>query len=58
MKLLMWKVLPIFLIQELLKHVYEPIIDATIITPTEYLGNMIKLCEEKRGIQHKYELSR
>lgn len=32
-------------------EVYEPIIDATIIVPTQYLGNLIKLCEEKRGIQ-------
>jgi GTP-binding protein LepA len=31
--------------------IYEPIILATIIVPKEYLGNMIKLCEEKRGIQ-------
>ena len=34
-----------------IERVLEPIIDATIITPTEYLGNMIKLCEEKRGVQ-------
>jgi elongation factor 4 len=32
-------------------EVYEPIISATIIVPTQYLGNLIKLCEEKRGIQ-------
>jgi len=32
-------------------EVCEPIIDATIIVPTQYLGNIIKLCEEKRGIQ-------
>lgn len=31
--------------------VSEPIILATIIVPTQYLGNLIKLCEEKRGIQ-------
>jgi len=31
--------------------VYEPIINATIIVPNQYLGNLIKLCEEKRGIQ-------
>lgn len=34
-----------------IEEVYEPIISATIITPTEYVGNLIKLCEEKRGIQ-------
>ncbi len=32
-------------------EVFEPIIAATIIVPTQYLGNLIKLCEEKRGIQ-------
>lgn len=31
--------------------IYEPMVDATIITPKEYLGNLIKLCEERRGIQ-------
>ncbi len=31
--------------------VYEPVIDATIILPTTYLGAIIKLCEERRGIQ-------
>lgn len=34
-----------------IEEVYEPIISATIITPTEYVGNLIKLCEEKRGVQ-------
>ncbi len=34
-----------------IEHMYEPMITATIITPTQFLGNMIKLCEEKRGKQ-------
>ncbi len=34
-----------------IETVYEPIISATIITPNEYVGNLIKLCEEKRGAQ-------
>ena len=34
-----------------IEQVLEPIIDGTIITPTKYLGNMLKLCEEKRGEQ-------
>ncbi|MFW5727356.1 MAG: translation elongation factor 4 [Spirochaetia bacterium] len=29
----------------------EPYIDAAIITPSEYLGNIIQLCLEKRGAQ-------
>jgi elongation factor 4 len=32
-------------------EIYEPIIDATIILPKIYLGSIIKICEEKRGIQ-------
>jgi len=37
--------------QNFIDEVYEPIIDGTIIVPNQYLGNIIKLCEEKRGIQ-------
>lgn len=32
-------------------HVLEPMIDATILVPKEYLGAILTLCEEKRGIQ-------
>lgn len=35
----------------MIETINEPIINATIITPSTYLGNMIKLCEERRGIQ-------
>jgi len=31
--------------------IYEPVVEATIITPKEYLGNLLHLCEERRGIQ-------
>lgn len=34
-----------------IEEIYEPMIEATIITPQQYLGNLIKLCEEKRGVQ-------
>jgi len=34
-----------------IETIYEPVISATIITPKQYLGNIIKLCEEKRGTQ-------
>ncbi len=30
---------------------YEPVIDATIILPAQYLGSIINLCQERRGIQ-------
>ena len=33
----------------------EPIIDATVITREEYLGEILKLLEEKRGTQKKFE---
>ena len=29
----------------------EPWIKATIITPDEYLGSIIKICQDKRGVQ-------
>jgi GTP-binding protein LepA len=35
--------------------VEEPIIEATIITREEYLGEILKLVEEKRGQQKKFE---
>ncbi len=35
----------------LIKKIEEPWIKATIITPDEYLGSIIKLCQNKRGIQ-------
>ncbi len=35
----------------LIKNIKEPWIIATIITPDEYLGSIIKICEDKRGIQ-------
>ena len=35
----------------LIKCIEEPWIKATIITPDQYLGSIIKLCQDKRGIQ-------
>ena len=34
-----------------IEHTEEPYINATIITPDNFLGNVITLCEEKRGEQ-------
>jgi GTP-binding protein LepA len=39
----------------LIKQIEEPIIDATVITREEYLGGILKLLEEKRGNQKKFE---
>jgi len=33
------------------KEIEEPWIDATILVPDEHLGAVLKLCEDKRGIQ-------
>ena len=38
-----------------IEQVEEPIIDATVITREEYLGEILKLLEEKRGTQKKFE---
>jgi len=35
----------------LIKYIEEPWIKVTIITPDEYLGPIIKLCQNKRGVQ-------
>ncbi len=34
-----------------IEYIKEPWIEATIITPDEYIGKIIGLCEEKRGVQ-------
>ena len=34
-----------------IKFIEEPWIKATIITPDQYLGSIIKMCQSKRGIQ-------
>ncbi len=31
-------------------HIREPYVKAEIITPTEYIGNLMKLCQDRRGI--------
>lgn len=34
-----------------IEYIEEPFIKASIITPSEYLGNIIQLCLDKRGVQ-------
>jgi GTP-binding protein LepA len=34
-----------------IKHIEEPWIKATILTPDEYLGGLLKLCQDRRGVQ-------
>ncbi|OUS08161.1 elongation factor 4 [Rhodobacterales bacterium 52_120_T64] len=37
--------------QTLVDHIKEPRIKATILVPDEYLGDVLKLCQDRRGIQ-------
>ncbi|KAF0184458.1 MAG: GTP-binding protein LepA [Caulobacteraceae bacterium] len=34
-----------------IKEIHEPWIKATILTPDEYLGAILKLCQDRRGVQ-------
>ncbi len=38
-----------------IEKIYEPYVKATIITPNEFLGNIITLLNNKRGIQQKID---
>ena len=40
--------------QEIAK-IYEPYVRATIITPTEFLGNVLNLLSQKRGVQKRMD---
>ncbi|HMT03863.1 MAG TPA: translation elongation factor 4, partial [Burkholderiales bacterium] len=37
--------------QNKIEEIREPIINANILVPSEYLGNVITLCNQKRGVQ-------
>ncbi|RDU57579.1 translation elongation factor 4 [Helicobacter sp. MIT 99-5507] len=41
--------------EQKISRIEEPYVKATIITPTEFLGNVIKLVQNRRGIQDKME---
>ncbi len=32
-------------------EIHEPWIEATVLTPDEYLGSVLKLCQDRRGVQ-------
>jgi GTP-binding protein LepA len=38
-----------------IKQIEEPIIDASVLTQEEYIGGILKLLEDKRGTQKKFE---
>jgi GTP-binding protein LepA len=38
-----------------IEKIYEPYVKATVITPSEFVGNVMNLLNEKRGVQLKME---
>jgi GTP-binding protein LepA len=38
-----------------IETVYEPYVEADIITPDDYIGNIIQLCEDRRGVYGSQE---
>jgi GTP-binding protein LepA len=40
---------------QFLRKIEEPVIHAMIITPPDFLGNIMRLCEERRGVQKKMD---
>ncbi|RLE22418.1 MAG: elongation factor 4 [Acidobacteria bacterium] len=38
-----------------IRKIEEPIVTATIVTRSDFVGNILKLCEERRGIQKRLE---
>ena len=36
-------------------EVYEPVVKATILTPVDYIGTILELCQARRGVQHGME---
>jgi GTP-binding protein LepA len=38
-----------------IRQIEEPIVTATIVTRSDFVGNILKLCEERRGIQKRLE---
>ena len=38
-----------------IEYLEEPMVNVTLHTPSEYIGGILKLCEDKRGVQIKME---
>ncbi|WP_027587487.1 MULTISPECIES: translation elongation factor 4 [Acidipropionibacterium] len=32
-------------------EVYEPVVDATILAPSEFIGTILEMCQQRRGVQ-------
>jgi GTP-binding protein LepA len=39
-----------------IERIEEPIVQATVHCPKEFIGNVIKLCEERRGVQENISI--
>jgi GTP-binding protein LepA len=39
----------------LVEKVEEPFVRVTVLVPTEYVGNIMKLCQDRRGVFHEME---
>lgn len=40
---------------EEIEFIEEPIVDVSIVVPDEYIGNIMELCQERRGIYQTME---
>jgi GTP-binding protein LepA len=38
-----------------IEYMEEPIVEASIMTPKEYVGNIMELCQDRRGLYHNME---
>ncbi|CRF50038.1 Translation elongation factor LepA [Helicobacter heilmannii] len=41
--------------ESMIENIYEPYVRASIISPSEYLGNLLSLLNNRRGVQEKME---
>jgi len=41
--------------RQFIDTIEEPVIEAIVITPPDYLGNVLRLCDERRGTQQKLD---
>ncbi len=39
----------------MIEHIEEPYIEARIVTPPQYIGNILTLCQNRRGIQRRID---
>jgi GTP-binding protein LepA len=43
------------IVQERIKVIEEPVITAMVLSPAEHVGGILKLCQDKRGVQKSLE---